>query len=64
MSFKDRVRALKEKNDSVLVAHNYQRDIIQESADYVGDSFGLSVRAKEAKEEMANEIDKFFSPRV
>lgn len=42
MSFKDRVRALKEKNDSVLVAHNYQRDIIQESADYVGDSFGLA----------------------
>jgi len=37
-------RLLKEKN-GILLAHNYQRDEIQEIADLTGDSLGLSIEA-------------------
>ncbi|KAF0123083.1 MAG: quinolinate synthase [bacterium] len=37
-------RLLKEKN-GILLAHNYQRDEIQELADFTGDSLGLSIEA-------------------
>ncbi|MFH2012483.1 MAG: quinolinate synthase NadA [Pseudomonadota bacterium] len=37
-------RLLKEKN-GILLAHNYQRDEIQEMADFTGDSLALSIEA-------------------
>jgi len=39
---------LKKQNDVILLAHYYQSIEIQEVADYLGDSLGLSRLAKEA----------------
>jgi quinolinate synthase len=39
---KDEVRALAKERNAVILAHNYQLAEVQEVADYVGDSLGLS----------------------
>ena len=43
----EQVRVLKIKRNAVILAHNYQIEEIQDIADYVGDSFGLSRVAAE-----------------
>jgi quinolinate synthase len=41
-ALQDEVRELARKRDAVILAHNYQRPEVQDVADYVGDSLGLS----------------------
>lgn len=38
----NKLNELKKKHNAIILAHNYQIDEVQEIADYVGDSFGLS----------------------
>ena len=47
-ALQEEVRALAQERDAVILAHNYQLPEIQDIADYVGDSLGLSQRAAHA----------------
>jgi quinolinate synthase len=50
-ALQDEVRALAEERGAVILAHNYQLPEIQDVADYVGDSLGLSQQAAAAEAE-------------
>jgi quinolinate synthase len=41
----DRIKELKAEKNAVILAHTYQLPEVQDCADYVGDSYGLSVEA-------------------
>jgi quinolinate synthase len=43
-----RIRELAGRRNAIILAHNYQLPEIQEAADFVGDSLGLAIRAREA----------------
>ena len=42
---KKEIRSLLKERNAVMLAHNYQRDEVQEVADLTGDSLGLSIEA-------------------
>src|SRR5437660_5285735 len=51
-SLQQEVRALAAERDAVILAHNYQVPEVQQVADYVGDSLGLSRRAAASEREV------------
>ena len=44
----DEIKRLKEEKDAIIIVHNYQRDEVQDIADYLGDSLGMAKAAKES----------------
>ncbi len=45
VSVKDRIEQLKKEKNAVILAHNYTSADVQDLADFVGDSLGLSIKA-------------------
>ena len=52
MDIAEKIKALKEKRNAIILAHNYQIPEVQDIADYVGDSLGLSVQAAKMQAQM------------
>ena len=50
-AMQDEVRAIARERGAVILAHNYQRPEVQDVADYVGDSLGLSIHAAATAED-------------
>ena len=49
LEWRDEIAALKKERDAIVLAHTYQPGEVQDCADYVGDSYGLSVAARKAE---------------
>lgn len=47
MNIQEKIQKLKQKKNAVILAHTYQPGEIQELADFVGDSYGLSKKVSE-----------------
>ncbi|MCP8304873.1 MAG: quinolinate synthase NadA [archaeon] len=52
MNLKEKFLKLKKEKKCLVLGHNYQRPEIQEVSDYLGDSFGLSIKAKETDSDL------------
>ena len=52
MSLRDEVQRLKEERNAIVLAHNYQVPEVQDVADFIGDSLGLSQKAAKTDAEV------------
>ncbi len=59
ISLKDEILKLKKERNAVILAHYYQPGEIQELADYVGDSYYLSEKAKDCSEKVTKNNKKY-----
>lgn len=50
MTLSDEILKLKKEKNAIILAHNYQREDVQDIADYVGDSIELGRKAMEEKD--------------
>ncbi len=48
----EKIQRLRKERNAVILAHNYQRGEVQDIADYVGDSLGLSRQAAQTEAEV------------
>ncbi|MDO5576489.1 MAG: quinolinate synthase NadA, partial [Fibrobacter sp.] len=51
-TLKNEIELLKKEKNAVILAHTYQPGEVQDIADYVGDSYGLSVEASRTQADM------------
>lgn len=49
---KEKIKLLARERDALLIAHNYQRDEVQEIADITGDSLALSIEASKTDKQV------------
>ena len=52
MALVEKIERLKEQRRAVILAHNYQLPEVQDIADFVGDSLGLSIKAAQTDAEV------------
>ncbi len=52
MSLRDEVQRLKRKRNAIILVHNYQIPEVQDVADFIGDSLGLSTKAAKTDAEV------------
>jgi len=51
-SLVEKIKELKKQRNAIILVHNYQRPEVQDIADYVGDSLGLSIAASKTDAEI------------
>ena len=60
MELIEKIKKLKGERNAVILAHNYQLPEVQDIADYVGDSLGLSIQASKTQRRRDSLLRRVF----